>query len=140
MFASDQLLPDVTPIPEGFPSSDAASILCAVGHLMITALSNPRTNFTPFRVSPYIVPSSTPRQSRVIGSSSQVPVEGSGILPFSMPLPGAFVLSPSVGDFLRLPPFLFPTGLTWFIHLPFCIKIPAMIRSTWFSASVPRLG
>lgn len=52
------LLPDVTPIPEGFPSSDAASVLCAVGHLKNRATRdyfvNPRTNFTRFRVSPYI--------------------------------------------------------------------------------------
>ena len=42
----DRMPPDVTPIPEGFPSSDAASVLCAVRPLVYPTLSNLRTDFT----------------------------------------------------------------------------------------------
>lgn len=41
--------------------------------------------------------SSTPRPSRATGSSFQVPVEGSDILPSNMPSPEVSALSLSVG-------------------------------------------
>jgi hypothetical protein len=81
--------------------------------LAITALSNLRTNPTRSRVLPSIAPSSTPKQSREIGSSSQVRGEALDISLSNMPLQGVSVLS---------------------------LLIQAKIRKNWFSASMPRLG
>lgn len=61
----------VTPIPEGYDSKDAASILCAVSHRFHCEIEH--TLMSPFhRVLPYTVPSSTPRPAQVTGWFSPV--------------------------------------------------------------------
>ena len=59
------------------------------------------TNFPCYRVLLSTVLSKTPRPSRVIGLSSRVLVEDSGILPSNTLLPGVFVSLLSVGYFSR---------------------------------------